>query len=124
MGGYLAWETARQLLAQGEVIASLAFFEVPLHKTFAAVPTGPMPVDSANLWRLGHYYRPEPLPVALTHLMTHPWHGANWWRSWQHVALRGTETVLLPDGDTQSQPARLASAIHHWSLAVDATFPT
>jgi len=72
MGGYLAWETARQLLAQGEVIASMAFFEAPLRKTFAAVPTGPMPVDSANVWRLGHYYRPEPLPVALTHLMTHP----------------------------------------------------
>lgn len=117
LGGYLAWESASQLLAQGQEIASIAFFEVPLRADFANVRAGPIPVTATNVWRLGHYYRPEPLPLHVTHVMSAKWHGANWWRPWQQVATLGMETTLLPDGDVGSHAERLAAVIGEWSSA-------
>ena len=115
MGGYLAWETARQLLAQGEAISGMAFFEVPLRAEFSRVRTGPLPVEATNVWRLGHYYAPPSLPVRLTHVMTAHWASAGWWRPWQQVASMGMETVLLPDGSDLPHAERLAGAIRDWS---------
>jgi pimeloyl-ACP methyl ester carboxylesterase len=119
MGGYLAWETARQLLSLGHEIAGVAFFESPLRTDFAQVRAGPVPVESANVWRLGHYYGPEPLNVFLTHVMTSKWHGAKWWRPWRHVALLGTDAVLLPEGDGRPHAEHMAAAIRNWAIAAE-----
>ena len=69
---------------------------MPLRANVAEVLTGPMPLDSSNVWRPGHYDRPEALPVILIHVMSAKWHGAKWWRPWQYVAELGTRVVLGP----------------------------
>lgn len=97
VGGYLAWETARQLLAIGEEIAGILFYEVPLRADFARVLPGSPRVDSANLWRLSHYYRLQALPIDLTYVMTESWHARDWWAPWQELVLGTVETVLIPN---------------------------
>jgi hypothetical protein len=117
LGGYLAWETARQLLAAGEEIAGILFFEVPLRSDFARVRSGRPPVDHPNPWRLAHHYRVRPLPVDLTHVMTAGWHASKWWRPWQEVALGSFETVIIP-GETETafdrREERIARHVRDW----------
>jgi hypothetical protein len=123
LGGYLAWETARQLLDAGEEIAGILFYEVPLRSDFANVLPGPMPVHSANVWRLAHYYRPPELPVDLTHLMTAGWHDSRWWEPWRHVARGRMETVVVP-GETEAafvdREARIATHVRDWIATAEA----
>ena len=119
LGGYLAWETARQLLATGETTVRLLFHEVPLRRDFTRVRTGPLPINAPNVFRLGHYYAPSALPIHLTHQMTPSWASAGWWRPWQQVALLGMETVLLPEGSDLPHAERMGEAIRDWSSTVD-----
>jgi hypothetical protein len=119
MGGYLAWETASQLLKLGVEIAEICFFEAPLRKDFANVRAGPIPVETTNVWRLGHHYAPTPLPVCLTHLMTPAWHETRWWRPWQDLALDGLEVVVLADDDIAPRAERLALALRAWCQRAD-----
>ena len=119
MGGYLAWETASQLLAQGAQVSGICFFESPLRADFANVRAGLMPVDTTNVWRLAHYYAPAPLPVRLTHLMTPEWHGAKWWRPWQDLAQVGMEVAVLTDDGTMPRAERMAAAIRNWAMAAE-----
>jgi hypothetical protein len=98
IGGYAAWETAKQLLDMGEEIAGMLFYEVPIRPDFATVLPGHPPVHSTrNIMRLAHYYRPQALSVDLTYLMTESWHGWSWWAPWQDVVLGTFETVVLPN---------------------------
>jgi hypothetical protein len=117
LGGYLAWESARQLLAAGEEISGILFYEVPLRSDYNNVLPGPLPVHSANLWRLAHYASLRPLPVHLTHVMTAGWHDARWWMPWQQLALHGVETVVIP-GETEAaferREERIARHVRDW----------
>jgi hypothetical protein len=117
LGGYLAWETARQLLAAGEEIAGILFYEVPLRSDYAKVLPGPLPVHSMFMWRLSHYFQMHALPIHLTHLMTAGWHVSGWWRPWQEVALGGVETVVIP-GETKTafvdREERIARHVRDW----------
>lgn len=117
LGGYLAWETARQLLEAGEAVAGILFYEAPIRSDFARVRPGPIPVDTANQWRLLHYYRVRPLPVHLTHVMTVEWHASGWWKPWQEVALGSYETVVVP-GETVTafdrREERIARHVRDW----------
>lgn len=117
LGGYLAWETAHQLLAAGREIAGLLFFESPPRSDYANVRSGPMPVHSDNVWRPAHYYRPPELPVHLTHLMTAGWQSAGWWAPWQELALGSYETVIIP-GETETafkqREERIARHVRDW----------
>lgn len=98
IGGYAAWETARQLLDAGEEIAGILFFEVPIRPDFATVLPGHPPVhETRNIMRLAHYYRPPALPIDLTYVMTETWHGLSLWAPWRDVVLGTFETAVLPD---------------------------
>jgi hypothetical protein len=98
IGGYAAWETARQLLDAGEEIAGILFYEVPIRPDFATVLPGHPPVhDTRNIMRLAHYYRPQALPIDVTYIMTETWHGLSLWAPWQEVVLGTFETIVLPD---------------------------
>jgi hypothetical protein len=123
IGGYLAWETAQQMLRQGDEITEVLFFEVPLRKDFSNVRPGPIPVDTANVWRLGHYYCPEPLPVRITLMMTPQWHGAGWWKPWEDRAQRGLEVVILPDDGEERRAPSLATAVNAWCTSAEVGLP-
>jgi acyl carrier protein len=95
-GGYLAWEVARQLLAAGEEIAGVLFYEVPLRPDFDRLMPGFTPAHISREWHLSLYYRPEPLPVSLTHLMTDSWHARDSGAAWRKVSRGAYETVVIP----------------------------
>lgn len=95
-GAYLAWETARHLLAAGDEVAGMLFYEAPLRADFDRLMPGVTPADISREWHLSLYYRPVPLPVDVTHLMTDDWQARGWWQPWQRV-VRGTlEAVIIP----------------------------
>ena len=98
-GGFYAWETARQLLASGEQVAGLLFFEVPLLADFDRPPTGEDTAHTARGREWFRAYRPQPLPVALTVLLTADWSRRGWWQAWRRVA-QTVETVIIPDHTT------------------------
>jgi hypothetical protein len=106
-GGYLAWETARQLLELGEQISGVFFFEVPIRPDFTRMLPGHPPVHSENLWRITYHYRLQSLPIDLTCLMTESWRARGWWAPWQEVALGTVETVVIP-AHTMSKQVFLA----------------
>jgi pimeloyl-ACP methyl ester carboxylesterase len=117
IGGYAAWETARQLLDAGEEIAGILFYEVPIRPDFARVLPGHPPVhDTRNIMRLAHYYRPQALPIDLTYLMTETWQWWNVWAPWQEVVLGTFETIVLPDitlGSEEFRARRHAMVAQH-----------
>jgi pimeloyl-ACP methyl ester carboxylesterase len=121
IGGYAAWETARQLLDAGEEIAGILFYEVPIRPDFATVLPGHPPVhDTRNIMRLAHYYRPLALPIDLTYIMTETWHGLSLWAPWQEVVLGTFETLVLPDISLGTEEfiarrrAMLAHQVREW----------
>ena len=129
-GAYAAWEAARQLLEAGEEIAGILFYEAPLRSNYGDVLTPPAPAHSMNVWRLSHYYRVQPLPVDLTHVMTAGWHASGWWKPWQDVALGSYETVVVP-GETETaferREERIARHVREWIETAErraATVPT
>jgi acyl carrier protein len=95
-GGYLAWEVASRFLAAGEAIAGILFFEVPLGRDFDKLIPGQTPAHTARPWELSLAYRPRPLPVDLTHILTDDWAARGWGDPWQRVALGSFETVIIP----------------------------
>lgn len=90
-GGSLAWETAAQLLAAGDEIAGMLFYEVALHPEGGATS----PPQAGRTVR----YAPQPLPVDMTLLMTEAWHARDRSAGWRDVALGEVETIVMP-GDT------------------------
>ncbi|MGH2615555.1 MAG: phosphopantetheine-binding protein [Thermomicrobiales bacterium] len=97
-GSALAWEAARQLLALGESIAGMLFYEAPLSADFATVESRQRPPGTAGALRVPHYV-PEPLPVDLTMLMTEGWQARGRSSGWEQVVRGRLETVVMP-GDT------------------------
>ena len=95
-GGYMAWETARQLLASGQEIAGLLLYEVPLRADFAQLLPGVTPAHVSRPLDLSQYYRPAALPIDVTFLMTEPWHGMGWWQPWQEVTGGVFTSVVIP----------------------------
>ena len=102
-GGYLAWETAGKLLAAGEQIAGILFYEVFLRPDFDHVLEGYTPAHISPSWSHSLYYRPQALPVDLTLLMTEEWQTRRWSAPWQHVALESLETVVMHDDASSAQ---------------------
>jgi hypothetical protein len=96
-GGPLAWETARLLTAGGEPV-DLLLYEVPLAADFStSLESAITPVD-IDPGRMPPY-RPEPLPVDLTLLMTEAWQAKHRSAGWRQVSRGQIETIIMP-GDT------------------------
>ena len=95
-GGYLAWEAARQLLAAGESMAGILFYEVFLRPDFDELLQGHTPAHISPAWSLSLYYRPQPLPVDLTILETGEWRARRWSEPWRRVAAKGIEMIRIP----------------------------
>jgi hypothetical protein len=124
-GGFYAWETARQLLASGERVAGLLFFEVPLLDDFDRSPPGQDPAQGAHAREWFRAYRPQPLPVALTVLLTADWSRRGWWQAWRRVA-ETVETVIIPDHTTgiddflAQRQTLIAGCVRTWLGQVEA----
>ena len=71
-GGLLTWEAAKRLIAAGEIIAGILFYEVPLSERLFALHDGYSPAQTTSWWR-PFPNPPQPLPVHLTLLMTEAW---------------------------------------------------
>lgn len=93
-GGSLAWETAGQLMASGEAIAGLLFFEAPLRLDPAGITPAITTPRSAIPGRLPPY-TPQPLQVDLTLLMTEGWQARGRSDGWSRMALGSLETVVM-----------------------------
>jgi acyl carrier protein len=119
-GGYLAWETARQLLAAGESIAGMLFYEVFIRPDFDELLPGYSPAHITPSWSLSLYYRPQPLPVDLTVLETEEWRAKRWSEPWRRVAAKGIEMIRIPsDGRgfrdvSAKRRATLADQLRIW----------
>ena len=119
-GGYLAWEAAHQLLAAGESIAGILFYEVFLRPDFDELLQGHTPAHISPAWSLSLYYRPQPLPVDLTVLATEEWRARRWSESWRRVAAKGVEMIRIPSDAEGFQDisakrrATLADQIRRW----------
>lgn len=115
-GGYLAWEVAKQLLASGEDIVDMLFYQVPLRPDYARLMPGHTPAHISRPWHLSLYFRPHPLPVDLTVLMTESWRARGWWAAWQQVTLGVFDTVVIPDDAPEAHggaPSREEKIAHH-----------
>jgi hypothetical protein len=127
-GGYLAWETAKHLVAAGEEIAGLLLYEVPLRADFAALLPGITPANISRPWRLSLHYRPLPLPVDVTVLMTEPWQARGWWQPWREVTGGAFATVVIPvaavDGKSfqflERREAIIARHVRDWIARAEA----
>jgi hypothetical protein len=125
-GGYFAWETARQLLASGDRVAGLLFFEVPLRSDFDSLMPGLTPANVSLPRDLSRHFRPQPLPVDLTHLVTAEWQRWRWWEPWQRVVRGSAETVVIPDHSTgivdfrAKRDAMIAERIRTWIAQAEA----
>jgi thioesterase domain-containing protein/acyl carrier protein len=119
-GGYLAWEVAKHLLAEGDEIAGILFNEVFLRSNFDELMEGSTPAHISPRWNLELFYRPQALPVDLTLLVSEEWLARRWSESWQRVALGTVETVVISDGSSESidvaarRRAALAEHIRAW----------
>lgn len=106
-GGYLAWETAHVLIAKGCEAVRTLFFEVPLRDDFDQTLPGISSPFAPPEWRLSRDYRPEPLPLSLTHLMTDGWAANGWWKPWERVVLQEYVPIVIPVAEI-GVPAYLA----------------
>jgi hypothetical protein len=118
-GGALAWETAAQLLAAGESVAGMLFFESPLRTTQIGI-TPAVRSARSDLPGLVPAYAPEPLPVDLTLLMTEAWHARGQSDGWPLVTQGRLGRVLMP-GDSPGahnlyagREATIASHVRDW----------
>jgi hypothetical protein len=115
-GGIYAWEMARQLLSGGEV-ASLLFYEVPFPGDGTESPPVITPATVSPPPAAADAYRPLPLPVNLTLIMTKFWHERGWGARWGWVALGAVETVVIP-GETEKafvrREERIARLVREW----------
>lgn len=98
-GAALAWETAGLLIASGETVAGLCFYEAPLPADFDEPGSPQMPPRpfSENM----PPYLPHPLNVDLTLLMSEGWQAKGKCDGWQRVARGPLRTVVMP-GDTDT----------------------
>ncbi len=129
-GAPYAWDAARQLLGRGETIAGILFYEAPLRRDAVWPLAGTTPAPTPSPAQTEDDYRPPPLPVDLTQLMTRYWWERQWSAPWRDVALGSSETVVIP-GETESafdrREERIARHVRDWIEAAErraATVPT
>jgi acyl carrier protein len=119
-GGRVAWEAAGQLLAAGEPIAGILFYNVPLLPDFDAALPGFTPAHITPVVYQGAYYRPRALRVDLTLLVTQTWQTQGWSASWQRVAQGSLETIVIPSPtpmdymDTAKWAERIGNQLRLW----------
>lgn len=119
-GGPVAWEAAGQLLAAGEPIAGILFYNVPLRPDFDVTLPGFTPAHISPVVYQGAYYRPRALPVDLTLLVTETWQTQGWSAAWQRVAHGSHETVAIPSPtakdymDTVKRAERIGDQLRLW----------
>jgi acyl carrier protein len=119
-GGPVAWEAAGQLLAAGEAIAGILFYNVPLRPDFDTTLPGFTPAHITPVVYQGAYYRPRVLPVDLTLLVTETWQTHGWSAAWGQVAHGSLETVVIPSPtpmdymDTAKRAERIGSQLRLW----------
>ncbi len=119
-GGRVAWEAAGQLLAAGEAIAGILFYNVPLLPDFDVTLPGFTPAHITPVVYQGAYYRPRALPVDLTLLVTETWQAQGWSAAWQRVAHGSLETVVIPSPtpldymDTAKRAERIGNQLRLW----------
>jgi hypothetical protein len=118
-GGALAWEAAAQLLAAGERIGGMLFFEAPLRAGHADI-TPAVPESRKALPGLVPPYAPKPLPVDLTLLMTEAWHRRGRSDGWAPLVRGRIEHILMP-GDSPGahnlyagREATIAAHVRDW----------
>jgi hypothetical protein len=123
-GGALAWEAAAQLLAAGETIGGLLFFEAPLRAGHADITPAVAPAR-AVLPGLVPTYTPDPLPVDLTLLMTEAWHRRGRSDGWAPLVRGRVERVLMP-GDSPGahnlyagREATIAAHVRDWIVQAE-----
>lgn len=116
-GAPYAWDVARQLLRDGETIAGMLIYEAPLAPEATLPPMGVTPAQVSSPPVTAGDYRPIPLPIDLTLLMTKFWWERGWSAGWHDVALGSVETVVIP-GETEKtfvdRDARIARHIREW----------
>jgi acyl carrier protein len=119
-GGQLAWEAAGQLLAEGEPIAGILFYNVPLRADFDAALPGFTPAHITPSLHQSTLYRPRLLPVDLTLLVTETWQAEGWSAAWQRVARGSVETVVIPSPtpmdymDSAKRAERIGTQLRLW----------
>lgn len=116
-GAPYAWEVARQLLGDGETVAGMLFYEAPLWAESIGPVPGETPALISSPMPSAQDYRPRPLPVDLTLLMTRFWWERGWSEAWEQVALGSVETVVIP-GETERafvrRDERIARHVRDW----------
>jgi hypothetical protein len=116
-GGVYAWEIARQLLSAGDDAPSLLFYEVPFPGDGTESAPVITPANVSPPPAAADAYRPLPLPVNLTLLMTKFWHERGWGSRWGWVALGAVDTVVIP-GETEKafvrREERIARLVRAW----------
>jgi acyl carrier protein len=121
-GGAYAWETASQLLDAGESIAGMLFYVVPLEARNIAPPRVFTPAQPTTPSNSSRAYRPHPLPVDLTLVMTEFWRDRRWSDAWRQVALGTVETVVISEEEERRsrREERLARHVRNWIEAAEA----
>ncbi len=118
-GGALAWEAAAQLLAAGESVAGVLFFEAPLQVAPANITPAVSP-SRGTLPGLVPAYVPDPLAIDLTLLMTEAWHRRGRSDAWEPLVYGRVERILMP-GDSPGahnlyagREATIATHVREW----------
>ncbi len=115
-GGFLVWEIAKQLLAAGEEIGGILFYEVPLRADFAQ--RGPPAATSRA--SPSRRYIPEPLPIDVTTLECEGWQAKGESVGWRDVVGGTLESIVIPGESTgphdpyQGREAIVAEQIRRW----------
>jgi len=128
-GGAVAWEAAGQLLASGETIAGILFYNVPLRPDFDAPLPGFTPAHITPALQQSAHYRPRALPVALTLLVTETWQAQGWSAAWQQVAQGSLETVVIPSPtptdymDSAKREKRIGNQLRLWIEKAETRIP-
>ena len=116
-GAPYAWDVARQLLRDGEAVAGMLLYEAPLRPEEIDPAPDMTPAFISSPPPSAREYRPRPLPVDLTLLMTKFWWERGWSAAWERVALGRVETVVIP-GETEkafvNRDARIARHVRDW----------
>lgn len=122
-GAPYAWEVARQLLNDGVTVAGMLIYEAPLGPEAIGPLPGMTPAQISSPPPTARDYRPSPLPVDLTLLMTKFWWEQRWSAAWEQVALGSVETVVIP-GETEKafvrRDERIARHVRDWIEASEA----
>jgi acyl carrier protein len=127
-GGVLAWESVKLLLAAGEEVAGVLFYEAPLRSNFAAPTSNGAQLGTSPLGHIQRYI-PERLPVDLTVLESHGWRAQGRSAGWRQVVGGRLAEVAMPgESSGMHEPYRgrvttVAEHIRAWIERSEARLP-